>query len=248
MTRLFHYDTFKARMALPATHKDFPNVAVLHGICATAARYTARVFTCNPEDEPWLRASEQLEDPRREEDFGIRHSLYAWQAVNRQLCQGVHIYDCAQALMLLANHNHMYGRWVEGWISIGLAGRLMAPLGLNQRERAGGALGPSGRGDLLSPALNGIEREERRALFWTVFLYDVQVSASSGWGGSMQMDEIVSHGNSSVLRSPSDLASDQRSYHYRLVWKLSKRESIRMSLRTSRVFRAQICTHGTSQS
>jgi hypothetical protein len=182
-------------MALPATHKDFPNVAVLHGICATAARYTARVFTCNPEDQPWLRASEQLEDPRTEEDFGIRHSLYAWQAVNRQLCQGVHIYDCAQALMLLANHNHLYGRWVEGWISIGLAGRLMAPLGLNQRERAGGALGPSGRGDLLSPALNGIEREERRALFWTVFLYDVQVSASSGWGGSMQMDEIVSHGN-----------------------------------------------------
>lgn len=192
VTRLFHYDTFKARMALPATHKDFPNVAVLHGICAAAARYTARVFTCNPEDQPWLRACQHMEEPIREEDFGIRHSLLAWNAVNRQLANGTHIYESAQACILLANHHHMYARWAEGWVAIGLAGRLMAPLGLSLRERPAVGPGPAGRGPLLKPAANDVEREERRALFWAAVLYDAQISASAGWSGTIQFDEIVS--------------------------------------------------------
>ena len=180
-------------MALPATHKDFPNVAVLHGICAAAARYTARVFTCNPEDEPWLRAGEHMEDPRREEDFGIRHSLLAWQVINMQLNHGVHIYESAQSLILLANHHHMYARWAEGWLCIGLAARLMPPLGLSVKERANAGTGPGGRGPFLPLSLNGIEREERRALFWASVLYDIQISASSGWAGIIQQDEVVSH-------------------------------------------------------
>jgi hypothetical protein len=192
VTRLFHYDTFKAKMALPATHKDFPNVAVLHGICAAAARYTARVFTCAPEDEPWLRANQYADEPVREEDFGVRHALFAWRSVHQQLASGVNIYECAQACILLANHNHMYARWAEGWVTIGLAGRLMAPLGLALKEQPGIGPGPAQRGPLMKPAVNGIEREERRALFWASVLYDSQISASAGWPGSIQFDEIVS--------------------------------------------------------
>lgn len=178
-------------MALPPTHRDFPNTAILHGICSCAARYTARVYTVNPEAEPWLKASEHLQDPSKEEDFGIKHALFAWNAANLQLVRGMHIYESAQALMLFVNHTHMYARWVEGWVSIGIVGRLMAPLGLNMKEKS--STGPAGGGkpDLLPPPANGIEREERRALFWMAVLYDVQVSSSSGWAGSIQMDEVV---------------------------------------------------------
>lgn len=176
-------------MALPATHKDFPNVAVLHGICAAAARYTARVFTCNPEDEPWLRAADHMEDPHREEDFGLRHALLAWKVVIMQLNRGIHVYDSAQALVLLANHHHMYARWAEGWLCIGMAARLMPPLGLSVKEPVNNG---KGVGPFLRPSLNGIEREERRALFWASVLYDIQISASSGWAGIIQQDEVVS--------------------------------------------------------
>jgi hypothetical protein len=249
VTRLFHYDTFKARMALPATHKDFPNVAVLHGICAASARYTARVFTCNPEDEPWLRAGEHVEDPQREEDFGIRHQLFAWQAINTQLNRGVRIYESAQALILLANHHHMYARWAEGWVCIGLAARLMPPLGLGMRERANAGTGPAGKGPFLSPSLNGIEREERRALFWASVLYDVQISASSGWAGILQQDEIVGDVLAWTVcleTSLTLLVFTHSSYRCQLAWKLLRLVLPKTFQKVIKRCTARICGPGQS--
>ena len=190
LPRMFHYETFKARMALPATHPDFPNIAVLHSICSVTATYTARVTTCNPESRPWVRVPQNMEEPQREEDFGIRHSHYAWRAINTQLGNGVHVYQCLQALVILAHHCHMYNRWFESWITLGTAGRLLAPLGLNVKERPGPGTGPN-KGAMVSPAVNDIDREERRALLWIMVLNDIQISACTGWGGSVQIDEIV---------------------------------------------------------
>ena len=107
VSRAFHYESFKHRMSLPPTHVDFPKPILLHAMCAASARYTAKVYTVNPEEQPWINASQHLDQPAFEDDFGVRHSLWAIKHVHSNLGRGVDIYETCQALLLLANHYHM---------------------------------------------------------------------------------------------------------------------------------------------
>jgi hypothetical protein len=183
VSRIFHYETFKTRMSLPPSHADFPKAIVLHAMCAASARYTAQVYTVNPEEQPWIHASRHTAQPAFEEDFGVRHSLYAMRHVHENLAHGVNIYETCQALLLLANHYHIYARWVEGWTVIGMLGRLIIPLGLTGT-----------RTQLLKPSGNVVEREERKNLAWMAVLYDIQSSTSGNWPGCIHFDEMVSAG------------------------------------------------------
>lgn len=168
-------------MSLPPTHVDYPKAVLLHAMCAASARYTAQVYTVNPEEQPWINASQHIDQPAFEEDFGVRHSLYAIRHVHSNLARGVDIYETCQALLLLANHYHIYARWVEGWTVIGMLGRLIVPLGLTGT-----------RSQLLKPTGKVVEREERKLLAWMAVLYDVQSSTSGNWPGCIHFDEMVS--------------------------------------------------------
>ncbi|KAJ9109233.1 hypothetical protein QFC21_000562 [Naganishia friedmannii] len=179
VSRIFHYETFKTRMSLPPSHANFPKAIVLHAMCAASARYTAQVYTVNPEEQPWIHASRHTAQPAFEEDFGVRHSLYAIRHVHENLAHGVNIYETCQALLLLANHYHIYARWVEGWTVIGMLGRLIIPLGLTGT-----------RTQLLKPSGNVVEREERKNLAWMAVLYDIQSSTSGNWPGCIHFDEM----------------------------------------------------------
>lgn len=44
---------------------------------------------------------------------------------------------------------------------------------------------------ILPPAKNDVEREERSAVFWQTVVLLEMTSASSGWAGSMAMEEVV---------------------------------------------------------
>lgn len=45
---------------------------------------------------------------------------------------------------------------------------------------------------LLPPPLGDWDREERRALMFTVLMFDINASGSSGWPNMMMVDELVS--------------------------------------------------------
>jgi hypothetical protein len=45
---LFNTGRFLSRLSLPPTHDNFPHPAVLHAVCAVAARYTAYVALSPP--------------------------------------------------------------------------------------------------------------------------------------------------------------------------------------------------------
>lgn len=190
VNRIFVYDSFKTRMTLPPSSDNFPDEAILHAICATSARYTARVHTVDSRGEPWKQAPRYHENPALEPDFGIRHSLFAKKVIDRNLAAGVRIYESAQALACLSNHYHSYARWVEGWVGIGMLNRIVVPLGLTNDTMICGP-GGDGKASLIGPARSDVEREERRALLWTAIIYDVQTATASGWSGGIQIDEIT---------------------------------------------------------
>jgi hypothetical protein len=93
---------------------------------------------------------------------------------------------------------------LECWAFNGLVARMILPLGLNVRSAE-----LSLKSVMLPPPSDALEREERRAAMWFAFYHDTvsvvevfldtcgpdvpQISSSaSGWGTSIQLDELVS--------------------------------------------------------
>lgn len=117
------------------------------------------------------------------------------------------------------------------------------------RERANAGTGPAGKGPFLSPSLNGIEREERRALFWASVLYDVQISASSGWAGILQQDEIVGDVLAWTVcleTSLTLLVFTHSSYRCQLAWKLLRLVLPKTFQKVIKRCTARICGPGQS--
>ena len=76
---------------------------------------------------------------------------------------------------------------LECWAYHGLVARMMLPLGLNVRSAE-----LSLKTVLLTPPVDDIEREERRAAVWFAFYHETVSSAASGWGNSIVLDELAS--------------------------------------------------------
>lgn len=83
--------------------------------------------------------------------------------------------------------------WINGWMMIAQAVRAAIPLGLMRNDpgpmmsrvvKPGHSLLPPPGGDW--------DREERRTLMFTVLMFDINASASSGWPNMMMVDELVS--------------------------------------------------------
>lgn len=190
MGRIFDQDTFRSRMALPPTHHNFPHQAILHSICASTARYSARVYTVPPESEPWKRSNEYVENPAAEPDFGMRHALYAERLVRDCIDRASDLYEATQATVLLAHHYHTYSKWLHAWVTTGFLNRLLVPLGLCDGNRR--VVSMLSKPSLLGDWKDDIEREERRNLLWIAISYDVTSSAVGGWAGTIMLDEVVS--------------------------------------------------------
>lgn len=114
ISRLIHRQTFQARLALRPTHPDFPHTALLHGICAVAARYSAAVKTCSVESVI-QRADARLWEQKRpgpgglsieesigmEECFGERNMKYAMLGCRMEDASGRKLVDLVQAMASL---------------------------------------------------------------------------------------------------------------------------------------------------
>ncbi|WRT70814.1 uncharacterized protein IL334_007813 [Kwoniella shivajii] len=197
--RVLHRQSFLARLALPPTHSQFPHVALLHAICATAARYTAAV-KCRPVPEAVEKTNQDAkrangkglpnDDPADETCFSERNARYALNAMKFEHVSGRGLLDMLQAMIVMGHWGQSSAKWIEGWITIGSGGRLAICLGLLDHQPDDFGM-PALRQSILSPPVNDAEREERRAVMYYIMTYDCLSAASSGWPNTLPIAEMT---------------------------------------------------------
>ncbi len=175
-------------MSLPPFHPDFPNIATLHAICASTARYVGEVDN-GPIDDNSLKGNSRAGNPRFVPGFVARHAALAKEAIDHNLAEVKNIYETAQALCILMHHHHVEGLLLEGWLTTGSLARLLNPLGITH-ESYSTDLRPA-MGLLLPPPKDDIEKHERRNLLWCAVLLDIRMESIGNWSGSISVDDIV---------------------------------------------------------
>ncbi|ORY31272.1 hypothetical protein BCR39DRAFT_558301 [Naematelia encephala] len=201
--RLLHQTSFKARLALPPTHPDFPHPALLHAICCVTARYSAAVkvesvqesveridkSTSVPPGGPGRRTVE--EEIAAEQCFAERNAKYASLEMRYDNPTGRRMFEILQAQVILGLFHQQTGRWLDGWLVVGQTVRSAIPLGLMNDEDPDDFHIPRLRTAVLPPPRADWEREERRLLIYYILANDASFSVSAAWPGSMMFDELT---------------------------------------------------------
>ncbi|ODO05891.1 hypothetical protein I350_04952 [Cryptococcus amylolentus CBS 6273] len=204
ISRVINRQSFFARLSLPPTHSEFPQRALIHAICAVAARYTAAVSVRSVADGMKIVTEEAKRangrgaetDLSMETCFAERNAGYAMEFMKYNHMSARGIFDILQAM---ATHS----RWMEGWVLMGGATRLVIGLGLLEHTPQSPHFSPAISRSILGPPRSDAEREERRAAAYYVMMYDTTQSASSGWAGTMPTSEMSA-------RMPSSKADFER--------------------------------------
>ncbi|WVQ70792.1 hypothetical protein IAR50_000314 [Cryptococcus sp. DSM 104548] len=197
VSRVIHRQSLLARLSLPPTHPEFPHKSLLHAICAVASRYTAAVYTRTVRENLEKAATDAKAskgkgldaDPENEPCFSEKHAMQAIAAIRLSYVNARGLFDMLQAVIVLGHWGQSVARWMDCWLMVGTASRLATCLELLYSSPPRGD-NPYRR-SILSPPKDDAEREERRAAIWYLVLYDVTGSASSGWPGTLPMDEIT---------------------------------------------------------
>ncbi|OXG37579.1 hypothetical protein C359_04952 [Cryptococcus neoformans Bt120] len=199
--RVLHRQSFLARLALPPSHPEFPQRALLHAICAAAARYSAAVSVRSVadgtikvnNDARHARGKGLDQDIASETCFSERNAMYAIEFMKYNHINARGLFDILQAMIILGHWCQANSRWMEGWVMIGAETRLAICLGLlqNQSQYDGGI--PSIKQSVLDRPKDDTDREERRATMYYALCYDVTTSASSGWVGTMPTEELTAN-------------------------------------------------------
>ena len=210
-----------SHLALPPTHADFPHVALLHAICAAAARYSAAVQVSTVAEvmaavDGRLRSVYKHtgipieEEIAAETCFAERNARYASYEMRYDRTFGRKAFEMVQAQVILGFYYQQSAksvvtsvssadlRWFEGYTLIGTCIRTAVTCGLMSDDWTP-VNGVSNKPSLLDSPEEDWDREERRATMLVLLEYDAASAASSGWPNALQMDELVS---SNHVRAP----------------------------------------------
>ncbi|TYJ54905.1 hypothetical protein B9479_004413 [Cryptococcus floricola] len=176
ITRVIHRQSFLARLSLPPTHPEFPHKSLLHAICTVASRQSAAVYTRTVQEDIEKSARDAKAakgkgldvDPETVSCFSEKHAEYALAAIKFNHVNARGLFDMLQAVTIL-------GHWGQSVARI-------------RRDKS-----TPYRRSILGFPKDDAEKEERKAAMWYLLMYDVTSSASSGWSGTLPMDEITTH-------------------------------------------------------
>lgn len=199
--RVLHRQSFLARLALPPSHPEFPQRALLHAICAAASRYSAAVSVRSVadgmikvnDDARQARGKGLDQDVASETCFSERNAMYAIEFMKYNHINARGLFDILQATIILGHWCQANSRWMEGWVMIGAETRLAICLGLLQNQSQHDRGIPSIKQSVLDRPKDDADREERRATMYYALCYDVTSSASSGWVGTMPTEELTAN-------------------------------------------------------
>ncbi|RSH86973.1 hypothetical protein EHS25_003461 [Saitozyma podzolica] len=187
--RILHKQMFRSRLSLPPSHVHFPHPALLHAICAVAARYSAAV-KIDSVAESIARYNAGFETP--EDDiaaiscFAERNTRYAISEMKRAgMLKGRKFFEMLQA--------QQSAKWVDGWIGLGSMARSCVPLGLMHDEEPELSIFSSRRfrRGFMTPVTEDWDREERRAVMYYVICIDASFCSSSAYPGSILTEEVT---------------------------------------------------------
>lgn len=196
MPRMLHRARFLSRLALPPTHSNFPHPSILHGICALTATWcqpslyegtNTKIPPVNFDsktaffDETGKQGGKPSSMP-----FSLRQAAFGKDAVLDGLNTGNRLFDVVRAMIILSRVFIDDTRMLECWTYCGLVSRMILPLGLNVRSAE-----LSLKSVMLPPAVDALEREERRIVVWMAMYHDTIASAASGWGTCLALDELT---------------------------------------------------------
>ncbi|PAV22367.1 hypothetical protein PNOK_0232400 [Pyrrhoderma noxium] len=200
-SRILHKPSFMASMDFSPKDPRFPHSAILHAICTSASRWTARKSFMTP-------------DGIRRDTFAEYHAGKTRQYIDRTMASGADIFSVLQACIILSWYFYAEGRWVEVWIFAGFQTRVAVPLRLNHK----GTFSSSGTGSpgaYLPPPRDAQELEMRRRTWWMSVVLDRVVSVG-GWLHGVEYKHIATElplrrddfENNQPLSNPQDLHSD----------------------------------------
>lgn len=103
--RVLHRQSFLARLALPPSHPEFPQRALLHAICAAASRYSAAVSVRSVadgmikvnDDARQARGKGLDQDVASETCFSERNAMYAIEFMKYNHINARGLFDILQA-------------------------------------------------------------------------------------------------------------------------------------------------------
>ncbi|ODN76130.1 hypothetical protein L202_06058 [Cryptococcus amylolentus CBS 6039] len=201
ITRVIHRQSFLARLSLPPTHPEFPHKSLLHAICAVASRQSAAVYTRTVQEDIEKSARDAKAakgkgldvDPESLTCFAEKHAEYALAAIKVNHVNARGLFDMLQAVIVLVHWGQSVARWMDCWYLVGTAARLATCLGLLDSCSIRLDKSTPYRRSILGYPKDDAEKEERKAAMWFLLMYDVTSSASSGWSGTLPMDEITTH-------------------------------------------------------
>ncbi|ODO02088.1 hypothetical protein L198_02819 [Cryptococcus wingfieldii CBS 7118] len=201
ITRVIHRQSFLARLSLPPTHPEFPHKSLLHAICTVASRQSAAVCTRTVQEDVEKSASDAKAakgkgldiDPESLTCFAEKHAEYALAAIKFNHVNARGLFDMLQAVIVLGHWGQSVARWMDCWYLVGTAARLATCLGLLDSCSIRRDKSTPYRRSILGFPKDDAEKEERKAAMWYLLIYDVTSSASSGWSGTLPMDEITTH-------------------------------------------------------
>ncbi|KAL5495275.1 hypothetical protein ACEPAI_738 [Sanghuangporus weigelae] len=193
--RLFHGPTFLASLSLPATHANFPHIAILHAISAVGSLYTPAVppaplpnFAETPADDLFQSAYKRRK--ALPDSFGEVHAKFAMAAVEESTSLGERLFECQQATTILTWFYHAHAKWADMFLTTGRAMRYLVPLGLNMCPPFHSISKSLRAPSIIAPARTVIEDEMRRNTFWLTYATERLYSSGNGWAMSLDDEDI----------------------------------------------------------
>ncbi|TFK52054.1 hypothetical protein OE88DRAFT_1807933 [Heliocybe sulcata] len=191
-TRLFHAATFMASLNLPPNHLKFPNVAILHAICALASLYTAAVTSpprLNPEEPPdeLFRRRHKAKQGRPDTFADVQADL-ARDSCDEQWSMGENLFEVLQARIILTWFYLAHARWSEVYLAASTAMRISVACGLNCYPPFHTIANPTRPLSLLPRSETIIEDECRRNAFWLAYCSERQHGCGNGW--ALCLDDV----------------------------------------------------------
>ncbi|KAH9947919.1 hypothetical protein B0H21DRAFT_736146 [Amylocystis lapponica] len=187
---IFHTPTFMASLSLPPSHPKFPNVALLHAICAVGSMYTGAVEHVPPPVAPDFEPHDPFPDKwrgERPDSFAEVHVKYARTAIEGAVYMGENLFQLIQAKIILCWWYWAHAKWSEAHLSAAQSLRLVVPCGLNVcppfHTIASCLRAPS----LLPPAKTVAEDELRRNVFWLAYAIERTHGCGNSW--AMMLDD-----------------------------------------------------------
>ncbi|GAA6009697.1 hypothetical protein JCM11491_001063 [Sporobolomyces phaffii] len=192
LTGLINPAQFRAAMLHPPTTSGFPHSALIHSMMAIASMLVSEDFFAN-EPRYWPLDQKVTE----------YHAARGKIALDQAIAHGQRLIQVSQAVCILSYWAYTSARFVELWLLVSMATRMLSPLGLNQL-----ASPPDPNRfkiHLLPPPRDDTELNERATNCWYAFMSDRFASACTGWAHSLDEADVVSL---LPTDAPSSLAGD----------------------------------------